>query len=66
VGVHETSMCECDRDWQRYGVYKVGLLLAEGKTLKHLKEKPHHKTPDHDVRFVEKNSTADATDAAQP
>jgi hypothetical protein len=27
------------------------LLLAEGKTLKHLKEKPHHKTPYNDLSF---------------
>jgi hypothetical protein len=29
----------------------MGLLLAEGKTLKHLKEKPQHKTPYHDLSF---------------
>jgi hypothetical protein len=44
MAVHETSMWECDRDWQRYGVYKMGLLLTVGKTLEHLKEKPQHKT----------------------
>jgi hypothetical protein len=67
MAVHETSMWECDRDWQCYGVYKVGLLLAEGKRLKHLKEKPQHKTPYHYLSFfVEKNPAADATDATQP
>jgi hypothetical protein len=29
----------------------MGLLLAEGKTLKHLKEKLQHKTPYHDLSF---------------
>jgi hypothetical protein len=42
-------MWNCDRDWQRYGVYKMGLLLAEGKRLKHLKKKRHHKIPYHDL-----------------
>jgi hypothetical protein len=27
----------------------MGLLLAEGKRLKHLKEKPHHKIAYHDL-----------------
>jgi hypothetical protein len=31
----------------------MGLLLAEGKPLKHLKEKPQHKTPYHDLSFCE-------------
>jgi hypothetical protein len=45
----------------------MGLLLAESKRLKHLKEKPHHKIPYHDLSFfVEKNPAADATDAPQP
>jgi hypothetical protein len=44
----------------------MGLLLAEGKTLKHLKEKPQHKTPYDDLSFfVEKNPAADARDATQ-
>jgi heme/copper-type cytochrome/quinol oxidase subunit 4 len=30
----------------------MGLLLAEGKRLKHLKEKPHHKIPYHDLSFL--------------
>jgi hypothetical protein len=30
----------------------MDLLLAEGKTLKHLKEKPQHKTPYHDLSFL--------------
>jgi hypothetical protein len=30
----------------------MALLLAEGKTLKHLKEKPKHKTPHHDLSFL--------------
>jgi hypothetical protein len=30
----------------------MGLLLAEGKTLKHLEEKPHHKIPYHDLSFL--------------
>jgi hypothetical protein len=44
----------------------MGLLLAEGKGLKHLKEKPYHKTPYNDLFFVEKDAAADATDATQP
>jgi hypothetical protein len=45
----------------------MGLLPAEGKMLKHLKEKPQHKTPYHDLSFfVEKNPAAEATDATQP
>jgi hypothetical protein len=46
----------------------MGLLLAEGKWLTHLKEKPHHKIPYHDLSFlfVEKDPAADATDALQP
>jgi hypothetical protein len=48
----------------------MGLLLAEGKMLKHLKEKPHHKTPYHDLSFFfflfEKGPAADATDALPP
>jgi hypothetical protein len=45
----------------------MALLLSEGKMLKHLKEKPQHKTPYHDLScFVEKNPAADATDATQP
>jgi hypothetical protein len=44
----------------------MGLLLAEGKRLKHLKEKPHHKTPYHDLSFfVEKDPAADVTEAPQ-
>jgi hypothetical protein len=43
------------------------LLLAKGKRLKHLKEKPQRKTPYHDLSFsVEKNPAAEATDAPQP
>jgi hypothetical protein len=30
----------------------MGLLLAEGKKLKHLKEKPQHKTPYPDLSFL--------------
>jgi hypothetical protein len=30
----------------------VGLLLAEGKGLKHLKEKPQYKTPYRDLSFL--------------
>jgi hypothetical protein len=30
----------------------MALLLAEGKMLKHLKEKPQHKTPYHDLSFL--------------
>jgi hypothetical protein len=30
----------------------MGLLLAESKRLKHLKEKPQHKTPYHDLSFL--------------
>jgi hypothetical protein len=30
----------------------MGLLLAEGKTLKHLKEKPHDKIPYHDLSVL--------------
>jgi hypothetical protein len=45
-------MWESNRDWQCYSVYKMGLLLAEGKMLKHLKEKPQHKTPYHDLTFL--------------
>jgi hypothetical protein len=45
----------------------MGLLLAEGKRLKHLKKKPHHKTPYHDLSFfVEKEPAADTKDATQP
>jgi hypothetical protein len=33
----------------------MGLLLAEGKRLKHLKEKPHHKIPYHDLNFFVKD-----------
>jgi hypothetical protein len=45
----------------------MGLLLAEGKTLKRLKEKPQHKTPYHDLSFfVEKEPAAEATDSTQP
>jgi hypothetical protein len=46
----------------------MGLLLAEGKMLKHLKEKPHHKIPYHDLSFffVEKDPAAGAMDAPQP
>jgi hypothetical protein len=29
----------------------MGLLLAEGKRLKHLKKEPHHKNPYHDLSF---------------
>jgi hypothetical protein len=29
----------------------MGLLLAEGRRLKHLKEKPHHKIPYHEFSF---------------
>jgi hypothetical protein len=29
----------------------MGLLLAEGKMLKHLKEKPHHIIPYHNLSF---------------
>jgi hypothetical protein len=29
----------------------MGLLLEEGKVLKHLKEKAHHKVPYHDLSF---------------
>jgi hypothetical protein len=32
----------------------MGLLLAEGKRLKHLKEKPHHKIPYHDLSICGK------------
>jgi hypothetical protein len=35
----------------------MGLLLAEGKTLKHLKEKPQHKTPHHDLIFLWRRTT---------
>jgi hypothetical protein len=45
----------------------MGLRVVEGKRLKHLKEKPHHKIPQHDLSFfVEKDPAADATDAPQP
>jgi hypothetical protein len=44
----------------------MGLLLAEGKGLKHLKEKPHHNTPHHDLSFVQKDPAADATNTPQP
>jgi hypothetical protein len=30
----------------------MGLLLPEGKMLKHLKEKPHHKIPYHHLSFL--------------
>jgi hypothetical protein len=44
----------------------MGLLLAEGKSLKHLKEKPHYKIPYHVLSFfVGKDPAADATDAPQ-
>jgi hypothetical protein len=45
----------------------MGLLLAEGKMLKHLKVKTQHKTPYHDLSFfVEKNTAAEAMDTRQP
>jgi hypothetical protein len=34
----------------------MGLLLAEGKTLKHLKEKPQHKIPYHDFSFLRRRT----------
>jgi hypothetical protein len=45
----------------------MGLLLAEGRRLKHLKEKPHHKIQYHDLSFfVEEDPAADPTDLPQP
>jgi hypothetical protein len=46
----------------------MGLLLAEGKSLKHVKKKPHHKISYHDLIFffLEKDPAADAMDAPQP
>jgi hypothetical protein len=44
----------------------MGLLLAEVKGLKCLKEKTHHKIPYYDLTFfVEKNPAADAKEALQ-
>jgi hypothetical protein len=45
----------------------MGLLPAEGKRLKNLKEKPHHKMPYRDLSFlVEKDPASNAMDAPQP
>jgi hypothetical protein len=45
----------------------MGLLLAEGKRLTHLKEKPQHNIPYHDFSVLwRRDSAADATDARQP
>jgi hypothetical protein len=55
VAVRETPMWECHRDWQCHSVCKVGLVLAECKMLNHLKEKPRHKTPYHDLSFLWRN-----------
>jgi hypothetical protein len=39
-------------EWQCYSIYKICLLLAEGKErLKDLTKKPHHKIPYHDLNF---------------
>jgi hypothetical protein len=40
----------------------MGLLLAEGKTLKHLKEKPQHKTPCNNLISCGEKPAAEATD----
>jgi hypothetical protein len=43
--------CGSVTETQCSSVYQMGLLLADGKSLKHLKKKPHHKIPYHDLFF---------------